>query len=245
MKFLIRTTTKFIYLAVFASLLFLGCKKEELTSSQWGERATAKRNEIQALASNIPCSQKDKVGVQTIQQDCSVQYFAILSSDITKYEQLKKEYLSYLNKQYEAWYKEGLIIEPCGDALWAIDQPIRLDCKNDKVQLITAATLALEEAKTLINVTRIQIDNIINAQTCTSEANWSYTRLINAQTMTIDLIPISRNTDIKELKDKISLYNRLNINVIETEKKVFDYRPEKLVDKIECVNGKPVIKYKS
>lgn len=240
-----KTTTKFIYIAFTATLLFLGCKKEDLTGTEWGERAVAKRNEITALGANISCSQKDNVIIQALEQNCSVLYFTILKTDITKYEKLKKEYLELTGKQYAAWHREGLIVEPCYDAIWSVNQPVRLDCINDKVKLVTASDIPVVEARALIITTRQEINSLIATQTCTNEANWSVTGLINEQTMTMDHITFSRNTDYKELKSKVSLYNRLNINIIDSEKKGSSFKNEKLVEKVECVNGKPVIKFKS
>lgn len=245
MKFLTRPLTLFICLSFVLTLLFSACKKETLTGVQWGERAVAKRNELIALSTNIPCSQKARVTVQTIQGNCSVQFFTILSADLQKYERIKKEYLDLIDKQYAAWYKEGLIVEPCFESIWATDQPIRVDCKDDKVYLITAENLPVEEAKSLINTTKNQIDNLTAALSCTSDANWSYTRLVNHQTMSMEYIPFSRTTDYKEFQTKVSLYNSLNLNVIKAEQKGNNLANIKTVEKIECVNGKPVIRFKN
>jgi len=245
MKFLTKTLAQFICLSFALILLFSSCKKEEITAAQWGERAVAKRNEIMALSTNIPCSQKAQVTVQTIQGNCSVQFFTILSADLQKYERLKKEYLDMIDKQYAAWYKEGLIVEPCFESIWATDQPIRVDCKDNKVYLITAENLPVEEAKSLIITTKNQIDNLTAAISCTSDANWSFTRLINHQTMSFEYIPFSRTADFKELQAKVSLYNRLNLNVIKAENKGNNLANIKTVEKIECANGKPMIKFKN
>jgi len=245
MKFLTKPLTSFISLSFALALLFSGCKKEELTAAQWGERAVAKRNEIMALSTNISCSQKAQVTVQTIEFNCSVQFYPILSSDLQKYERLKKEYLDFTDNQYAAWYKEGLIVEPCFESLWTTDQPVRLDCKNDKVYLITAENLPVEEAKSLVTTTKNQLDILTSALSCSSEANWSFTRLINHQTMSMEYIPYSLTTGYKEFKAKVSLYNRLNLNVIKAENKGNHFTNIKTVEKIECVNGKPVIKFKN
>ncbi|MES2651982.1 MAG: hypothetical protein V4663_09585 [Bacteroidota bacterium] len=245
MKFLTKPIPSIICLCFAFALLFLGCKKEELTAAQWGERAIAKHNEILALSANIPCSQKAKVSVQTIQLDCTVQFYPIISSDLAKYEKLKKEYLDFINKQYAAWNKEGLIVEPCFETLWATNQPIRLDCKDDKVYLITAENLPVDEAKVLITSTKSQLNNLTDALSCTSEVNWHYARLINHQTMSIEYIPYSSTADYKELRAKASLYNRLNLNVIKAEQKGNNFTNIKTIEKIECVNGKPVIRFKN
>lgn len=245
MKFLTKTLTLFICFNFALILLFAGCKKEKRSAAQWGELASAKRNEIQALSANIPCSQKAHVAVQTIQGNCSVQFFPILSADLQKYEKLKKEYLDLTDKQYDAWYKEGLIVEPCFESLWATDQPVRLDCKDDKVYLITAGNLPVEEAKSLITTTKKQLDQLTNALSCTSDANWSSTRLVNYQSMSMEYIPFSRTTDYKEFQAKVSLYNTLNLNVIKAEHKGNNLTDIKIVEKIECLNGKPVIKFKN
>lgn len=149
------------------------------------------------------------------------------------------------DQQYAAWYKEGLIVEPCFETLWAADQPIRLDCKDDKVYLITAENLPVEEAKSLIITTKKQLDILTAALSCTSEANWSFARLINHQTMSMEYIPYSHIADYKELKAKASLYNRLNLYVIKAEQKGNNLTNIKTVEKIECLNGKPVIKFKN
>lgn len=245
MKFLAKTTSIITCFSLGLTLLFSGCKKEELSAAQWGERAIAKRNEILSLSANIPCSQKANVAVQTIQFSCTTQYFTILSSDLQKYEKLKKEYLDFTDKQYLAWSKEGLIIEPCFEGLWSTDQPIRLDCKDDKVQLITTQNLPIEEAKSLILTTKSEIDNLIASLSCTSNTNWNYTRLINHQTMSIEYIPYPGTSDYKELKAKVSLYNSLNLNVIKAEQKGSAFTNVKIFEKIECENGKPVIKFKN
>ena len=245
MKLLTKATLQFSFLILALMILFSACKKEELTAAQWGERAVAIRNEMQALSANIPCSQKSSVSVQTLQLDCSAHFYPILSSDLAKYEKLKKQYLDYLNKQYTAWSNEGLIVDPCYNVLWAKDQPIRLDCKDDKVQLITAENLPVEEAKTLILATKTQLDNLTGALSCTSEANWSYTRLINYQTMSWEYIPYSRTSDYKELHAKASLYNTLNIRVIQAEEKGNNLGNSKTVEKVECLNGKPILKFKN
>ena len=239
MKFLAKT----ISLSLALTLLFSACKKEELSSSQWGELAEAKRKEMLALSTNIPCNQKQNVTVQTLQLNCSMQFFPVLSADLQKYEKLKKEYLAFVSKQFEAFNKEGLIVELCFESLWATDQQIRIDCKDDKVQLITAENLPVEEAKSMIPTVKSQIDNLIAALNCTNNANWSFTRLINHQTMSFDYIPYAATSDYKELKAKVSLYNRLNLNVIKAEQKGSTFTNIKTVEKIECENGKPVIKF--
>ena len=244
MKFITKTLTPFICFS-FALILFAGCKKEKRSAAHWGELAVAKRNEILALSANIPCSQKAQVAVQSIQGNCTLQFFPILSADLQKYERLKKEYLDFTDKQYDAWYKEGLVVEPCFESLWATDQPVRLDCKDDKVYLITAGNLPVEEAKSLITTTKNQLDQLTAALSCTSDANWSYTRLINYQTMSMEFIPFSRATDYKEFQSKVSLYNTLNLNVIKAEQKGNNLTNIQTVEKIECVNGKPVIKFKN
>ena len=245
MKFLTKPLSPFICFSLAIALLCSGCKKEKLSAARWGELAVAKRNEILALSANIPCSQKAQVAVQTLQRDCTVQVFPILSSDLQKYERLKKEYLDLIDQQYAAWNEEGLIVEPCFETVWADDQPIRLDCKDDKVYGITAKNLSVVEAKSLIITTKKELDILTAALSCTSEANWSFARLINYETMSMEYIPYSRTADYKELKAKASLYNTLNLNVIKAEQKGNALANIKNVEKIECLNGKPVIKFKN
>jgi hypothetical protein len=221
------------------------CKKDERTAAEWGELASAKRNEIQALTSNIPCNQKGNVTIQEMSNGCSIQYFAIQASDLAKYEKLKKEYLEFTNKQYAAWNREGLIVDPCYESIWASEQPIRLDCNADKVQLITSENVDIDEAKALIGGTEELIADFVNAQNCTNTTSWAYTALINYKTMKVEFIPYSRTVDYSALKEKISLYNRLNFRVIEAAGTGPNFQHERQVDKIECIDGKPVIKFKN
>ena len=245
MKFVTKKLTLFICHSFVLILLFSGCKKEKYSAAQLGEFAVAKRNEILALSANIPCIQKAQVSVQSMQGNCTMQFFPILSSDLQKYERLKKEYLDLTDKQHDAWNKEGLIVEPCFESLWTTDQPVRLDCKDDKVYLLTAENLPVEEAKSLITTTKDQLDQLTTAMSCTSDANWGFTRLINHQTMSFEYIPFSHTDHYKELHAKVSLYNLLNINVIKAEEKGNNLTNIKTVEKIECLNGKPVIKFKN
>jgi hypothetical protein len=242
MKYLTKVITPIILLSL--TLFSFGCKKEEITAAEWGERATAKRTEILNLSTNIPCSEKANTSIQTIQMDCAVQFYAIRTSDLEKYEKLKKEFLTLTNKQYTALTKEGLIVEPCSDLFWMTDQPIRLDCKDDKVYVITADNLPVDEAKSLITITKSQLDKLTAALNCTSDASLSYTRLINYQNMTMDYIPYAASSNNKELQAKASLYNRLNINVIKAEQKGNNFTNVKTVERVNCVNGKPVIKFR-
>lgn len=225
--------------------LFPACKKDERNSAEWGELATAKRNEIQALTQNIPCSRKSSVIVKEISEGCSVQYFAIQDSDLAKYEKLKKEYLDFTSKQYAALHREGVIVDPCFESIWAVEQPIRLDCKGDKVQLITSVNVGLDEARALVDGNYELITGFVNAQTCTENINWAYTPLINYKTMKIEVIPYSRTADYTALKEKVSLHNRLSFRIVEAQGAVPNFQHGKTVDKVECLNGKPVIKFKN
>ncbi|RLJ77319.1 hypothetical protein BCL90_2404 [Pedobacter alluvionis] len=63
--------------------------------------------------------------------------------------------------------------------------------------------------------------------------------------MSMEYVPFSRTTDFKELQAKVSLYNRLNLNVIKAENKGNNFTNVKTVEKIDCVDGKPVIKFKN
>ena len=223
-------------------LLFVSCKKDGLTVTELGNMAEAKLTEIKTLAAEIPCSERDNVSIQEISTGCSTSYYTVKSSDVTRFSNLKREYFDLLDKQTDAMVKQGIIIDPCFESIWIIGQPIRLECNNNKVQLITSANLGIEEAKTLAAKTYEEIMTIVNAQTCTNESAWMSTALIKDKIMEVEYIPYSRTQDYTALKKKVSLYNGLKYRIILAQGSA-DYTPSKVkVEKIDCVNGKPVIK---
>jgi len=229
-----------IVLAVI--LLFLSCKKDEFTVTELGNMAEAKLTEIKTLASGIPCSEQDNVSIQEISTGCSTSYYPVKSSDLTSFGKLKKEYFDLLGKQADAMVKQGVIIDPCFESIWIIEQPIRVDCGGDKVQLITSANISIEEAKPLAAKTYQEIMTIVNTQTCTNESAWRSTALIKDKIMEMEYIPYLATKDYSVLKKKVSLYNVLKYQILQAQGPI-DYVPGKVkVEKIECINGKPVIK---
>lgn len=235
-------------LTISCLLLFVlvaGCKKDEKSAADWGELASAKRNEMLQLSANISCSEQANVSVQEISNGCSAQYYAIRKADLAKYEQLRKEYLDYTDKQYAAWYSEGLMVEPCYDREWMAEQPIRLECKDNKVVLITSLNVDLAEAPALINTANEFITNYLNAQTCTGTSSWAYAPFINYEAREVQFIPYLRTSaNVAELAKKVSLYNRLNIRLAEKEGKTEEMKRNKLAERVDCVDGKPVVVYR-
>ncbi|TKC59107.1 hypothetical protein FBD94_16355 [Pedobacter hiemivivus] len=235
-------TLKSLTIVLAVMLLFLGCKKDETTVTQWGNMAEAKLTEIKTLASDIPCSQKDNVSIQEISTGCSTSYYSVKSSDVTKFENLRKDYFYLLGKQTDAMVKMGIIIDPCYEYIWTTEQSIRLECNGDKVRLITSANISIEEAKPLAIKTYEEIMTIVNAQTCTNESSWMPTALLKDKIMELEYIPYLRTQDYTILKKKVSLYNGLKHRIIQAQGPA-DYVPVTIkVEKIECVNGKPVVK---
>jgi hypothetical protein len=229
-----------IVLAV--TLLFLSCKKDEFTVTELGNMAEAKLKEIQALSSDIPCSQQSSVSIKEISTGCSASYYPVKSADLARFDNLKKEYFDLLGKQADAMIKQGIIIDPCYESIWIAEQPIRLECKSDTVQLITSENVGLDEAATLATQTYAEIMTAVNAQTCTSESAWMPTPLIKDKIMEVEYIPYLRTQDYSAFKKKVSLYNRLKYRIIEAQGPVDIVRPKLKVERIDCVNGKPVIK---
>lgn len=229
-----------IVLAVM--FLFLSCKKDELTVTELGNMAEATLTEIKTLASDIPCSEQGNVSIQEISTGCSTSYYPVKASDLTSFNNLKKEYFDLLGKQADAMVKQGIIIDPCFESVWIIEQPIRLECNADKVQLITSANISVEEAQPLAAKTYEEIMAIVNAQTCSNESAWMPTALIKDKIMELEYIPYLRTQDYSILKKKVSLYNGLKYRILQAQAPA-DYVPSKVkVDKIECINGKPVVK---
>lgn len=235
-------TLKQLTIVLTVVLLFSGCKKDELTVTELGNMAEAKLKEIQALSSRIPCSQENNVSIKEISTGCSTSYYPVKSSDVTQFDHLKKEYFELLGRQTDAMVKQGIIIDPCYESIWIIEQPLRLECKSDTVQLITSANVGLDEAATLATQTYTEIMTLVNAQTCTNESGWMSTPLLKDKIMDTEFIPYFQIQDNSALKKKVSLYNLLKYRIIEAQGPIDNARPEFKVERIDCVNGKPVIK---
>ncbi|WP_316811655.1 hypothetical protein [Pedobacter heparinus] len=229
-----------ILLAV--TLLFSGCKKDELTVTELGNMAEAKLKEIQTLSADIPCSLQNEVAVQEISTGCSVTYYPVKAADQVQFNKLKKEYFDLLGKQADAMVKQGVMIDPCFESIWVSEQPIRLECKADKVELITSGNISIEEAKILATQSYEEIMAAVNAQTCTSGSEWVSTALIKDKIMKVEFIPYLRTQDYSALKKKVSLYNGLKARIIEAQGPIDFVRNELKVESIDCINGKPVIK---
>jgi len=200
-KYLKRALSLFM-IAFFAPILFFSCEKDNRTSAEWGELASAKRSEIRALGANILCSQKDRVTVQPLTHGCSTEYFTVHASDLSKYEKLKKEYLHFVDEQYASLHREGLIVEPCSETIWVAEQPIRIDCKGDKVHLITSENLELDEAGALADASYGEIMSLVNSQTCTGADSFAYTALINYKSMKVEYITLSENCGLQSPQRK-------------------------------------------
>jgi hypothetical protein len=229
-----------IVLAV--TLLFVSCKKYELTVTELGNLAEAKLTEIKALSSDIPCSEQANVSIAEISTGCSTSLYPVKSSDLARFNLLKKEYFDLLGKQADAMVKQGIIIDPCFEFIWVTEQPIRVECKAGKVGLITSGNISIEEAKPLAMQTYEEIMTAVNAQTC-SAGTWEATPLVKDKIMDVQYIPYLRTQDHSALKKKIALYNGLKLRIIQAEGPA-DFVPATLkVDKVECVDGKPVVKF--
>jgi len=225
-------------------LLISACKKDERTAEEWGKLAEAKLKEIRKLGEAIPCDKQSNVSIQDVPMGCDAQYFPVLSSDIDKFNRLKSEYQKYSDAQAEAWAKEGWVVDtaPCWMVSWMTEQPLRLECKDSKVKLITTEDISIAEAKILAEITHKEVTDYLNTQTCTSAASWVYTALIKDKTMGIQFIPYSVNVDSKDFKQKVSLYNRLMMRVIDAEGSRDLTSDVPRVQGVDCVNGKPVLR---
>jgi len=224
-------------------MVFSACKKDERTAEEWGGLAEAKLKEMRKLGEGIPCDKQSNVSIQDVPMGCNAQYFPVLSSDIDKFNRLKSEYQKYSDAQAQAWAKEGWVVDtaPCWMGSWMSEQPLRLECKNNRVKLITTEDINIEEAKSLAEITYKQVTDYLNMQTCTSAASWVYTALIKDKTMGIEFIPYSVNDDSKEFKQKVSLYNRLMMRIIDAEGSRELTSDVPRVKGVDCVNGKPVL----
>jgi hypothetical protein len=239
----LKPALKSLSIALAVTLLLLSCKKEPgFTVTELGNMAEAKLTEMKTLAADIPCSQLDNVSIQEISTGCSSSYYPVKASDLARFVALKKEYFDLLGKQADAMVKQGIIIDPCFEFLWITDAPIRMECSADKVQLITPANISLEEARTLATKTYEEIMTIVNAQTCTNESAWLPTGLIKDKIMELEYVPYLRTQDHSAFKKKVALYNALKYRILK-EQGPADYVPSTVkVEKIACVNGKPVVK---
>lgn len=239
MHLILKTLTSVLCLI----MLFSACKKDERTAEEWGQLAEAKLEEMRKLGEAIPCDKQSGVSIQEVPKGCDAQYFPVVASDIDKFNRLKAEYQKYSESQAKAWAKEGWVVDtsPCWMGSWMTEQPLRLECKNSRVQLITTEDISIEEAKSLAEVTHKQVTDYLHTQTCTSAASWIYTALIKDEKMGIQFIPYSVTGDSKEFKQKISLYNRLMMRIIDAEGSRELTSDVPRVKGVDCVSGKPVL----
>jgi len=231
-------------LALSACIIALlsACKKDERTVSEWGQLAEAKLRQIERLSSDLPCQQQANVVIKDLSNGCSSKLYPILNSDLETFEKLKEEYINLVGKQTDAMIKEGIIIDPCQDLFWSHEQPIRLDCNNDKIQLITSYNVSVSEAAPLAENTYNQLMRYVESQVCTDNSGWDYTAIVTDSPSRIQYIPFSRKGDVRELQKIASLYNVLKLRIINNsgEQPVYNSQP-KGVKSVECVNGKPTI----
>lgn len=237
-------TLKTLSLFLCLIVLFSGCKKDERTADEWGQLAEAKLKEIEALGENLSCQQQANVSIQEIATGCSSKLYPVLNSDVQTFNVLKEEYTDLLGKQAEAFHKNNpnVIIDPCWDVLWSYEQPIRLECKDNKVQLITTSNVSITEAAPIAENAYKGLMNYLNNQTCTDNAGWDYTAILNEKSQTLVYIPFSRKGDIRQLQRMASLYNSLILRIInDAETPATPGIALHRVKNIECLNGKPTI----
>lgn len=109
---------------------------------------------------------------------------------------------------------------------------------------MTSLNIDLAEAPALINTANEFITNYLSAQTCTGTSSWTYTTIVNYDAREVQSFPYLRTVNVTELAKNVALYNRLNIRLAEMEGKTSEMKRSKLVEKVDCVNGKPVIVYR-
>lgn len=223
-------------------LILSACKKDERSVSEWGQLAQAKLRQIEILSSDLPCQQQANVTIQDLSNGCSSKLYPILNSDLKTFENLKAEYFDLVGKQTDAMIKEGVIIDPCVDMLWNQEQPIRLECNNNKIQLITSYNISVDEAGPLAEDAYKQLMRHVDSEVCADNSGWDYTALVRDSPLRIQYIPFSRKGDVKELQKIASLYNGLKLRIINNsgEQPIYDSQPKR-VKSVECVNGKPSI----
>ncbi|MGV3705517.1 MAG: hypothetical protein ACO1NU_09080 [Arcticibacter sp.] len=222
-------------------MLLSSCKKDERTAKDWRQLTEAKLEEMQSLGKNIPCDKLSDVSLQEVVTGCGERYFPVLRADIDRFNKLKIEYQRYSEELNKAIAKEGWVQDtmPCWAVSLTRDQPVRLECRNDKLVVITTEDISIAEAKTLAQITYKQVTDDLNAQTCTSASNWGYAALIKDYTRSVQFVPYSSTGSPLNMKRNIVLYNRLMIRIINAEGSG-DLTPNiPAVKGVECVNGKP------
>ncbi|ACU04611.1 hypothetical protein [Pedobacter heparinus] len=238
-------TIKVFTILLAVAFLMNGCKKKERSPTDWEELLSAKKNELVNLTANIPCSELEHVQIKDISTDCSVTYYLVVASKLAQFEKLKTAYLDLLSAYNKSLYRAGYIVEPCFESIWMAEQPIRTECKDGKVQLITSNNINIEEAIPLAAKSYEEIMTMVNAQTCTGGAEWWPTPIVKDEVMELDFILYLHSKDYSVLKKKVSLYNKLKYRIFEAQGTGGILRSKLKFDRTDCVNGKPVIVYKN
>ncbi len=88
-----------------------------------------------------------------------------------------------------------------------------------------------------------QIMHYVDTLTCTADSKWEYTIVAKDKLGEVEYIPYSRKNDLTSLGALLSKYNYLKLRILNEIGGEY-VRNDKQVAGIDCVNAKPVIRFK-
>ncbi|UIR56079.1 hypothetical protein LZQ00_17670 [Sphingobacterium sp. SRCM116780] len=226
-----------LFLTVFS------CNKEHLTSTELGELASKKRQEIQNLIAKKTATNVDEWYVKKAPNYwCGNSYFPMHKSLEKDFDKLWKEYHNLVSQEVDAGIKEGIIYEPCEYFFWYQEEPIRLIIENNVAKLILASDLSVEESQSMLPELEKKIQTYNNNLQCTGTEKWETTGLIDGCNRTFLLYQPDK--DYSEIKKIVGLYNALNMNIFNKLQTSCGNQANMQIETITCENNKPVIHYK-
>jgi len=244
-----KTKLTFTCLVLFGLIaVFSACKKEKLTTEEWMLLANDQLKEMEQLTADIPCEQQSDVTIEEFGDafSCHLWYFPVAPSIKTRFVDFRDRFLQYRSNYVNAIQEKGGIVEICFDqdmSFWTDTQPVRVDCVGGNVKLITTENIDLEEAESLVVELYEQIKHYKDTVTCTGDEHWYHTAVIGDGYDDFEDIPYTPMHDYATLKKVLSTYNSLKFRILKEKGDVGYVNIGNRIPKVECVDGKPVIRY--
>lgn len=228
------------YVLIACMVLFVGCKKETLTSEEWRELAEARFNQIEALVATIPCSQQSEAVIERVAQYCGESYFPVTPAIKAKFNRLRKEYEQASSRRWRTFIDEGGVI----DCFGRNPQPIRIDCENNQLLVYTVRNLPIEEAREIAVNLHTKIQLYKDTVSCTGNQQWGVELVQNLESDELEVVPLRYDNDLQGWSDAFSDYQVLVYRLWEAAgKESYPRLAKQPTGVVACVEGEPIIEY--
>lgn len=227
-------------LLVACAFLLAGCKKDSLTSEEWGELADAKLNEIEALVATVPCSQRDEAVIESVEQYCGEIYYPVTPSIKTKFNRLRDAYEQASRRRWGAFIDEGGVIDCFGPS----PQPIRIDCEDNDLLVYTVSNLPIAEAREMAEDLQAEIAHYKDTVTCSGNQQWRIDVVQDLVSGAWDVLPFLYGDNFQQWRYNVSDYQVLVRRLWHaTGNETYPALVKRPTGVVTCVDGKPVVEY--